>query len=73
MSCKKTGDLEGPPYGVQRTCFLHYITRRYEPRWLYIRELKQPRRRRQQKADKFAYLTMKNRIFARFARAFFSF
>ena len=38
-----------------------------------IRELKQPRRRRQQKPDKFAYLTMKNRIFARFARAFFSF
>ena len=34
---------------------------------------KQPRRRRQQKPDKFAYLTMKNRIFARFARAFFSF
>ena len=37
------------------------------------RELMQPRRRRQQKPDKFAYLTMKNRIFARFARAFFSF
>jgi len=37
------------------------------------RELKQPRRQRQQKPDKFAYLTMKNRIFARFARAFFSF
>ena len=37
------------------------------------RELKQPRRRRQQKPDKFAYLTMKNRIFARFARVFFSF
>ena len=33
----------------------------------------QPRRRRQQKPNKFAYLTMKNRIFARFARAFFSF
>ena len=38
-----------------------------------IRELRQPRRRRQQKPHKFAYLTMKNRIFARFARAFFSF
>ena len=38
-----------------------------------IRELKQPRRRRQQKPHKFAYLTIKNRIFARFARAFFSF
>ena len=34
-------------------------------------ELKQPRRRRQQKPHKFAYLTMKNSIFARFARAFF--
>jgi len=37
------------------------------------RELKQPRRRQQQKAHKFAYLTMKNSIFARFARAFFIF
>ena len=37
------------------------------------RELKQPRRRRQQKPHKFAYLTMKNSIFERFARAFFSF
>ena len=36
------------------------------------RELKQPRRRRQQKPHKFAYLTIKN-IFARFARAFFIF
>ena len=38
-----------------------------------IRELKQARRRRQQKPHKFAYLTMKNSIFARFARAFFIF
>ena len=38
-----------------------------------IRELKQPRRRRQQKPHKFAYLTMKNSIFARFVRAFFIF
>ena len=37
------------------------------------RELKQSRRRRQQKPHKFAYLTMKNSIFARFARAFFIF
>jgi len=43
------------------------------PRNLIIRELKQPRRRRQQKPHKFAYLTMKNSIFARFARAFFIF
>ena len=39
----------------------------------FIRELKQPRRRRQQKPHKFAYFTMKNSIFARFARAFFIF
>ena len=37
------------------------------------RELKQPRRRRQQNPHKFAYLTMKNSIFARFARGFFIF
>ena len=37
------------------------------------RELKQPRRRRQQERHKFAYLTMKNNSFARFARAFFIF
>ena len=37
------------------------------------REPKQPWRRRQQKPHKFAYLTMKNSIFARFARAFFIF
>ena len=37
------------------------------------RELKQPQRRRQQKPDKFAYLTMKNSIFARFARTLFIF
>ena len=39
----------------------------------FNRELKQPRRRRQQKPHKFAYLTMKNSIFARFACAFFIF
>ena len=38
-----------------------------------IRELNQPRRRRQQERHKFAYLTMKNSTFARFARAFFIF
>ena len=37
------------------------------------RELMQPRRRRQQNPHKFAYLTMKNSIFARFACAFFIF
>ena len=36
-----------------------------------IRELKQPRRRRQPERHKFAYLTMKNSTFARFACAFF--
>ena len=38
-----------------------------------IRELKQPRRRRQQERHKFAYMTMKNSSFARFKRAFFIF
>ena len=38
-----------------------------------IRELKQTRRRRQQERHNFAYLTMKNSTFARFARAFFIF
>ena len=37
------------------------------------RELKTPRRRRQQERHKFTYLTMKNNSFARFARAFFIF
>ena len=37
------------------------------------REFKQPRRRRQQQPRKFAYLTVTNIIFARFARAFFVF
>ena len=37
------------------------------------RELKQPRRQPKRKPHKFAYLTMKNSIFARFARAFFIF
>ena len=37
------------------------------------RELKQPRRRKQQKPHTFAYLTMKNSIFARFAPAFLIF
>ena len=37
------------------------------------RELKQPRQRRQQEGHKFAYLTIKNNSFARFARAFFIF
>ena len=37
----------------------------------FSRELKQPRRRRQPERHKFAYLTMKNSTFARFARAFF--
>ena len=36
-------------------------------------ELRQPRQRRQQKPHKFAYLTVKNSIFARFARAFLIF
>ena len=39
----------------------------------YIREFTQPRRQRQQERHKFAYLTVKNNRFARFARAFFIF
>ena len=39
--------------------------------WRLTGELKQPRRRRQQKPEKFAYLRRKNSIFVRFARAFF--
>ena len=38
---------------------------------LKFRELTQPRRRRQQKRRKFAYLIVKNNSFARFARAYF--
>ena len=42
----------------------------WPPFWNKVyRELTQPRRRRQQEPHKFAYLTMKNSIFARFARA----
>ena len=43
---------------------------RTERRWAWVenRELKQPRRRRQQERHKFAYLTKKNNSFARFAR-----
>ena len=37
------------------------------------REFTQPRRRRQQERHKFAYLTVKNNRFARFARAVFTF
>ena len=45
-----------------------------KPRWIRdSRELTQPRRRRQQKRHKFAYLTVKNNSFARFARAVFIF
>ena len=39
----------------------------------HIWEFKEPRRRQQQERHKFAYLTMKNNSFARFARAFFIF
>ena len=60
---------------LRQKCFIGRAT------WLFFldhstnhtRELKQPRRRQQQKRHKFAYLTMKNSIFARFARAFFLF
>ena len=53
-----------------KNCENKKTTRTTGPRKVKIRELKQPRRRRQQKPRKFAYLTMKNSISARFARAF---
>ena len=52
-------------------CNTHHGDLKREPH-CFIREFKKPRRR-QQKPHKFAYLTMKNSIFARFARAFFMF
>ena len=41
--------------------------------YTFISDLTQPRRRLQQERHKFAYFTMKNIGFARFARAFFIF
>ena len=38
-----------------------------------MNQFTQPRRQRQQERHKFAYLTVKNNRFARFARAFFIF
>ena len=40
---------------------------------MHFKRLKQLRRRLQQKPHKFTYLTMKNSIFGRLARAFFIF
>ena len=54
-------------------CFVQQHGRLIAPVKTKNRELKQPRRERQQKPHKFAYLTMKSSIFARFARAFFIF
>ena len=52
----------------------HHQRSRAQSKCLFlIRDFKQPRRRRQQKPHKFAYLTMKNSIFASFAREFFIF
>ena len=72
-SCSHSWDIE---LNTQREipCLcapLHYSL--FRLRRNVSRELKQSRRRRQQKPHKFAYLTMKNSIFARFARAFFIF
>ena len=53
---------------LERSQFVWPETGRFD-----MRELKQPGRRRQQECDKFAYLLMKNSIFARFARAVFHF
>ena len=57
--------------GVTQTESLGFIYQRKTNK--NNRELKQPRRRRQQERHKFAHLTMKNNTFARFARAFFIF
>ena len=66
--------------GVLHNWFLSYLTGRKQTTEVggrisssETRELKQSRRRRQQKPNKVAYLTMKNSIFARFARAFLIF
>ena len=59
---KYTGPM--PPYTRLVNC---------SPPCGHNRELKQPRRWQQHKPHKFAYLTTKNSIFARFARAFFIF
>jgi len=57
--------------GIIKVTFI--LELRYHIEYFYNRELQQRRRRRQQERYKFAYLTMKNSSFARFARAFFIF
>ena len=61
--------------GSARPAHASFILMHWSPCCLPLdnRELKQPRRRRQQRPYKFAYLTMKISIFACFARAFFIF
>ena len=59
--------FSGPLVGVERRCSLLFWA--HLPR-VCSRELKQPRWRCQQEPHKFAYLTMKNSIFVRFARAY---
>ena len=51
---------------ISRRCLANYVKHCTKKR-----AASAARRRRQQKPHKFAYLTMKNSIFARFARAFF--
>ena len=58
---------------IQLNCSLTKKMYMYSLQMTVTKELKQPRRRRQQKPHKFAYLTMKNSIFACFASAFFIF
>ena len=57
-------ELQTSAHETQVSCSCPYFVNR---------ELKEPRRRRQQKPHKFAYLTLKNSFFARFARAFLIF
>ena len=71
ISCRRLADYVNKLHqGASRTCstiiFPHSTNQ-------IIRELSQPRRRRQQERLNFAYMIVKNNSFARFARAVFIF
>ena len=53
--------------------FINTLGTQHTKRGFISRKFKQPRRRRQQECNKFAYLTKKINSFARFARTFFIF
>ena len=56
-------------HGLKKRCSSKTLRTFAQDNW----KLKQPRRQRQQERHIFAYLTMKNKSFPRFTRAFFSF